>query len=96
MLCVAENAEATRSQIRTRPNQMPALLVGKQSVILNAQPFRGTTLETVERDHILKILSATKWVIGGPTGAAARLGMNRTTLNHRLRKLGITRPQPQL
>lgn len=55
----------------------------------------GTTLETVERDHILKILSETKWVIGGPTGAAARLGINRTTLNHRLRKLGITRPQPQ-
>jgi formate hydrogenlyase transcriptional activator len=55
----------------------------------------GTTLETVERNHILKILSETKWVIGGPAGAAARLGINRTTLNHRLRKLGITRPQPQ-
>jgi formate hydrogenlyase transcriptional activator len=55
----------------------------------------GVTLENVERDHILKILSETKWVIGGPTGAAARLGINRTTLNHRLRKLGITRPQPQ-
>ena len=55
----------------------------------------GTTLENVERDHILKILSETKWVIGGPTGAAARLGINRTTLNHRLRKLGIVRPQPQ-
>jgi formate hydrogenlyase transcriptional activator len=55
----------------------------------------GATLENVERDHILKILSETKWVIGGPAGAAARLGMNRTTLNHRLRKLGIVRPQPQ-
>jgi len=55
----------------------------------------GITLETVERDHILKVLDDAKWVIGGPTGAAARLGMNRTTLNHRLRKLGIMRPQPQ-
>ena len=55
----------------------------------------GITLETVERDHILKVLSDAKWVIGGPTGAAARLGMNRTTLNHRMRKLGIMRPQPQ-
>ena len=55
----------------------------------------GTTLETVERDHILKVLDDAKWVIGGPTGAAARLGMNRTTLNHRMRKLGIIRPQPQ-
>ena len=54
----------------------------------------GVTLESVERDHILKVLHDANWVIGGPTGAAARLGMNRTTLNNRLRKLGITRPRP--
>jgi len=53
-----------------------------------------TKLETVEREHILKVLRETGWVIGGPAGAAARLGLNRTTLNHRMRKLGITRPQP--
>jgi formate hydrogenlyase transcriptional activator len=52
-------------------------------------------LEAVEREHILKVLRETGWVIGGPTGAAARLGLNRTTLNHRMRKLGIYRPQPQ-
>jgi formate hydrogenlyase transcriptional activator len=52
-------------------------------------------LEAVERDHIMKVLRETGWVIGGPTGAAARLGLNRTTLNHRMRKLGINRPQPQ-
>ena len=55
----------------------------------------STTLESVEREHILRVLNESKWVIGGPAGAAARLGVNRTTLNHRLRKLGITRPQPQ-
>ena len=55
----------------------------------------ANTLEAVERDHILRVLSETGWVIGGPGGAAARLGMNRTTLNHRMRKLGISRPQPQ-
>ena len=55
----------------------------------------STTLEEVERDHILRILGESNWVIGGPTGAASRLGLNRTTLNHRMRKLGITRPQPQ-
>jgi hypothetical protein len=38
----------------------------------------GNTLETVERDHILKVLDDAKWVIGGPTGAAARLGLNRS------------------
>jgi formate hydrogenlyase transcriptional activator len=53
-----------------------------------------TNLETVERDHILRVLGESNWVIGGPSGAAARLGMNRTTLNHRMRKLGITRPVP--
>jgi len=52
-------------------------------------------LEAVERDHIMRVLRETGWVIGGPTGAAARLGLNRTTLNHRMRKLGINRPQPQ-
>lgn len=53
----------------------------------------AATLEAVERDHILRVLGELNWVIGGPQGAAARLGINRTTLNHRLRKLGITRPQ---
>jgi formate hydrogenlyase transcriptional activator len=52
-------------------------------------------LEIVERDHIIRVLRETGWVIGGPAGAAARLGLNRTTLNHRMRKLGINRPQPQ-
>ena len=59
------------------------------------QTNNATTLEAVERDHILRVLRETRWVIGGPSGAAARLGMNRTTLNHRMRKLGISRPQPQ-
>ena len=56
---------------------------------------RSATLEAVERDHILRVLGQLNWVIGGPNGAAARLGVNRTTLNHRLQKLGISRPQPQ-
>jgi formate hydrogenlyase transcriptional activator len=53
-----------------------------------------TMLEEVEREHILKVLRETGWVIGGPAGAATRLGLNRTTLNNRMRKLGITRPRP--
>lgn len=67
----------------------------KRSTRLPNQNNSSTTLEAVERDHILRVLSETRWVIGGPSGAAARLGMNRTTLNHRMRKLGISRPQPQ-
>ncbi len=52
------------------------------------------SLEAVEREHIMKVLRETGWVIGGPAGAATRLGLNRTTLNNRMRKLGITRPRP--
>jgi len=65
----------------------------KQAAKPAIQANGGSTLENVERDHILKVLGDAKWVIGGPTGAAARLGINRTTLNHRMRKLGIFRPQ---
>jgi formate hydrogenlyase transcriptional activator len=52
----------------------------------------SSALESVEREHILRVLQDTSWVIAGPTGAAARLGLKRTTLNSRIRKLGITRP----
>src|SRR5258705_7709803 len=65
----------------------------KQSSKVSNHANGGSTLEAVERDHILRVLGESNWVIGGPTGAAARLGVNRTTLNHRLRKLGISRPQ---
>jgi len=67
----------------------------KQQARIVVRANGGVTLEHVERDHILKVLDDAKWVIGGPTGAAARLGLNRTTLNHRMRKLGIMRPQSQ-
>ncbi|MBS0169463.1 MAG: sigma 54-interacting transcriptional regulator [Nitrospira sp.] len=52
----------------------------------------ATTLEEAERDHILKVLRETQWVIGGSSGAAARLGMKRTTLQSKMQKLGIARP----
>jgi formate hydrogenlyase transcriptional activator len=54
-------------------------------------PARVRTLEEVEREHILRVLQDTKWVVGGPHGAAARLGLRRTTLLYRLEKLGIAR-----
>ena len=49
------------------------------------------TLESAERDHILRVLRETKGVIAGAQGAAARLGLKRTTLNSKLKKLGIER-----
>ena len=51
-----------------------------------------TTLEQAEREHILKSLRETNWTIGGPAGAAAKLGMKRTTLQSKMQKLGISRP----
>jgi formate hydrogenlyase transcriptional activator len=50
------------------------------------------TLEQAEREHILKILRDTSWVVGGASGAAAKLGMKRTTLQSKMQKLGIARP----
>ena len=49
------------------------------------------TLEEAERDHIRKTLETTGWVVAGPTGAAARLGIPRSTLYFRMQKLGISR-----
>jgi formate hydrogenlyase transcriptional activator len=49
------------------------------------------TLEDTERDHILRALREADWIIGGPAGAAVRLGMKRTTLNSKMKKLGIAR-----
>ena len=52
---------------------------------------RQQTLEEVERNHILATLKETRWVVSGPSGAASRLGLNRSTLYFRMKKLGITR-----
>src|SRR5580658_8058297 len=49
-------------------------------------------LAQISRAHILSVLNATGWVIAGPLGAAARLGLKRSTLNFRMKKLGISRP----
>jgi formate hydrogenlyase transcriptional activator len=51
-----------------------------------------TGLEEVERDHILRALEASNWVVGGRSGAAERLGMKRTSLVYKMRKLRIVRP----
>jgi len=51
------------------------------------------TLEEVERKHILSVLEQTNWVFSGPNGAATRLGIKRPTLQFRMQKLGIARPQ---
>jgi hypothetical protein len=67
-----------------------ALKHGRQG---NEPPARRTLAEC-ERGHILQTLTDTNWVVGGRHGAAARLGIARTTLLHKMSKLGIDRAAP--
>jgi formate hydrogenlyase transcriptional activator len=69
--------QAERANILT----LPAQDGGKQQ-----------TLEQAERAHILAAVKESKWILSGPKGAAARLGVNRSTLQFRMKKLGIARP----
>jgi formate hydrogenlyase transcriptional activator len=63
----------------------------KSRITPGQNPDRHQTLEEVERNHILKTLKETSWVLSGPSGAAAYLGLNRSTLYFRMKKLGIVR-----
>ena len=58
-----------------------------------SSPAAKRTLAEAERDHIVEVLRDTGWVLGGCNGAAVRLGLPRTTLVYRMRKLGIVREQ---
>ncbi len=57
----------------------------------DAADSESATLHEAEREHVLRVLRETKGQIGGPDGAAERLGLKRTTLNSKLKKLGIER-----
>jgi formate hydrogenlyase transcriptional activator len=59
----------------------------------NGRAGGPVTLADAEREHILGVLRETAWVVGGPKGAAARLGMKRSTLQKKMIKLGISRPE---
>jgi formate hydrogenlyase transcriptional activator len=60
-------------------------------IVSQTDTDRPQTLEEVERNHILTTLKETRWILSGPSGAAARLGLNRSTLYFRMKKLGIAR-----
>jgi formate hydrogenlyase transcriptional activator len=62
------------------------------TTVPNALSSPIATLEDADRQHILRALRQTNWRIAGPQGAATLLGMKRTTLQARIRKLGIKRP----
>jgi formate hydrogenlyase transcriptional activator len=56
------------------------------------EPLASQALEDVERMHILDVLQTTRWRLTGHGGAAEKLGLKRTTLQSRMKKLGIKRP----
>jgi formate hydrogenlyase transcriptional activator len=80
-----------RAVILSNEGLLPNLLQPTRSPLLVAFP-PSTTLKESERLLILGALEATGWLVGGPYGAAARLGMKRTTLIARMKKHGIFRP----
>jgi formate hydrogenlyase transcriptional activator len=79
-----------RSENGVLPNPVPASDEDPATVL----PAQGTLMDS-ERALILEKLKATGWVIGGPHGAAVRLGLKRTTLIGKMQRLGISRPRWQ-
>ncbi len=71
------------------PNPLP---VSASQPIVRSAPSTATTLKDSERALILRTLDEVGWVIGGAKGAATKLGLKRTTLIHKMKKLGIERP----
>jgi len=80
-----------RAVILSDEGLLPNLLRPSRSPAVIGFP-PSTTLKESERTLILGALEATGWLVGGPYGAAARLGMKRTTLIARMKKHGIFRP----
>jgi formate hydrogenlyase transcriptional activator len=79
-----------RSVILTSGNVLHPPLANLKSAP-ESESLGAITLEDAERDHIRKTLEQTRWVVAGPNGAAARLGIKRSTLYFRMQKLGISR-----
>jgi len=77
-----------RSVILSRGAALQIPLAELRAVPSAAAPV---TLREAERDHIRRVLEKSNWVVGGPNRAAARLGMKRTTLQSKMKKLGISR-----
>jgi len=79
-----------RSVILTSGNVLESPLASLRSAT-EVESLGPITMEDAERDHIRKTLGQTRWVVSGPNGAAARLGIKRSTLYFRMQKLGISR-----
>jgi formate hydrogenlyase transcriptional activator len=81
-----------RAVIVSRASELRVPISDLKSRIASDQNTGSQTLEEAVRTHILATLKQTHWVTSGPNGAATRLGINRSTLQFRMKKLGISRP----
>ena len=79
-----------RSVILTSGNVLESPLASLRNAA-EVESLGPITMEDAEREHIRKTLEQTRWVVSGPNGAAARLGIKRSTLYFRMQKLGISR-----
>jgi formate hydrogenlyase transcriptional activator len=70
----------------------PSLRVPLAEILNGPGLSGGNALEQAEREQILRALRESNWVVGGARGAAARLGLKRTSLAYKMQKLGISRP----
>jgi len=90
-----------RAVILSRDGVLPNPLHKKQTEVTTPTQHRfpvfpsSMTLEDSDRTLILETLEQAGWIVGGPRGAAAKLGLKRTTLLAKMRRLGISRPIPQ-
>jgi formate hydrogenlyase transcriptional activator len=90
-----------RAVILTRDGVLPNPLHQKQtdpmipSLHRTRSSHSSMTLEDSDRALILGTLEQAGWIVGGPRGAAAKLGLKRTTLLAKMRRFGISRPMPQ-
>jgi formate hydrogenlyase transcriptional activator len=80
-----------RAVILSRGPTLHIILAELEPAAASESDSEAATLEEAEREHILRALREAKGVIGGPGGAAERLALKRTTLNSKLKKLGIAR-----
>ncbi|MGB9074695.1 MAG: sigma 54-interacting transcriptional regulator [Terriglobales bacterium] len=80
-----------RSVILSEGNRLRPPLAELQQETSRLEDSSDDTLQGRERNHIIAILRQTRGLLSGPGGAAARLGMKRTTLQYRMQKLGISR-----
>jgi formate hydrogenlyase transcriptional activator len=80
-----------RSVILSRETELqpPLSELSSSSVATSAKNL--LTRKEAERQHVLRVLEEARWVVGGPAGAAVRLGMKRSTLNSLVKRLGIDR-----